>query len=122
MSRYYYIDFAIRNDFKEINSEEIKEFVKDGKATENWIFMQIDASIRYAFNKYGMPVPKYVFVNRSWKQTGEMYLTIIRDNLKNEKEALFWNVNKMYVQDELNHQAWANSDPDEGIVYKFDII
>ena len=122
MTKYYYIDFAIRNDLKEINPEEIKGFVKDGKATENWIFVQIDGSIRYAFDKYGMPDPKYVLVDRSWKQTGEMHLTIVRENFKNEKEAMFWNVNKMYVQDELNHQAWANSDPDEGMVYKFEII
>ena len=121
-TKYYYIDFAIRSDLSEINPEEIKGFVKDGKATENWIFVQIDGSIRCAFGKYNMPDPKYVFVNRNWKKTGEMNLTIVRSNFKNEKEAMFWNVSKMFVQDELNHAAWANSDPDDGIVYKFEII
>lgn len=121
-TKYYFIDFAIRNDLKEINPEEIKEFVKDGKATENWIFMQIDGSIRYVFDKHGMPDPKYVFVNRNWKRTGEMTLTIVRDNFKNEKEAMFWNVQKMYIQDELNTQAKYNSDEEDGIIYKFEII
>lgn len=121
-TKYYYIDFAIRSDLSEINPEEIKGFVKDGKATENWIFVQIDGSIRCAFDKYGVPDPKYVFVNRNWKQTREMNLTIVRSNFKNEKEAMFWNVSKIFVQDELNHQALANSDAEDGIVYKFEII
>ena len=121
-TKYYFIDFAIRSDLKEINPEEIKEFVKDGKATENWIFMQIDATIQYIFEKHNMPCPRYVFVNRNYKRTGEMTLTIVRDNFKNEKEAMFWNVQKMYIQDELNTQARSNSDEEAGMVYKFEII
>lgn len=121
-TKYYFIDFAIRSDLKEINPEEIKCFVKDGKATENWIFMQIDASIRYIFGKHDMPYPKYVFVNRNYKRIGEMTLTIVRDNFKNEKEAMYWNVQKMYIQDELNSQARSNSDEEDGMVYKFEII
>ena len=120
-TKYYFIDFAIRSDLKDVNPEEIKCFVKDGKATENWIFMQIDASIRYIFGKHGMPYPKYVFVNRNYKRIREMTLTIVRDNVKNEKDAMFWNVQKMYIQDELNSQAQSNSD-EEGITYKFEII
>lgn len=122
MTKYYFIDFAIESDLKEINPEEIKGFVKDGKATENWIFAQIDFSISYAFKHYGMPEPKYVFVNRDYKRTREMKLTIVREDMTNNLiDALYWNVNKPYVQDELNHQAWANSDED-GIKYKFEII
>ena len=121
-TKYYYVDFAIRNDLDDINPEEITGFVKDGKSTENWIFVQIDGSIKCAFDRYGMPDPKYVFVNRNWRQIGEMCLTIVRDNFKNEKEAMFWNVSKMYIQEELSHQAWVNSDVEEGIIYKFEII
>lgn len=121
-TKYYFIDFAIRSDLKEINPEEIKEFVKDGKATENWIFMQIDATIQYVFEKHHIPSPRYVFVNRDYKRTGEMDLTIVRDNFKNEKEAMFWNVQKMYIKDELDSQARSNSDEEDGIVYKFEII
>ena len=120
-TKYYFIDFAIKSDLKEINPEEIRGFVKDGKATENWIFMQIDATIRYVFEKHNIAYPKYVFVNRNYKRIREMTLTIVRDNIKNEKEALFWNVQKMYIQDELNTQAKSNSD-EEGLTYKFEII
>ena len=121
-TKYYFINFAIRDDLKDINPEEITEFVKDGKATENWIFMQIDASIRFAFGKYNLPYPKFVFVNRNYKRIREMTLTIVRENTKNIKEALYWNVMKMYVKDELDRQARSNSDEEDGIVYKFEII
>ena len=120
-TKYYFVDFAIKPDLREINPEEIKGFVKDGKATENWIFMQIDGTIKYTFGKYGMPYPKYVFVNRSYKDTGEMALTIVRDNVNNLEDALFWNVQRIFVQDELNRQAKSNSDED-GLEYKFVII
>lgn len=120
-TKYYFIDFAIRSDLKEINPEKIKGFVKDGKATENWIFIQIDATIQYIFEKHHIPCPKYVFVNRNYKSTREMNLTIVRDNVKNEKEAMFWNAQKVYIQDELNTQAQSNSD-DEGLKYKFEVI
>lgn len=121
-TKYYFIDFAIKSDLKEINPEEINGFVKDGKATPNWIFIQINATIRYVFGKYDIPCPRYVFVNRDYKRTGKMDLTIVRDNVKNEKEAMFWNVQKMYIKDELDSQARSNSDEEDGIVYKFEII
>lgn len=117
-TKYYFIDFAIEPDLSEINPEEITKFVKDGKATENWIFMQIDGSIKVAFGKYGMSYPKYVFINRDYKRKHEMVLTIVRDNFKDEKEAMFWNTQRIFVQEELNHQAWANSD-EEGLTYNF---
>ena len=101
-TKYYFVDFAIKPDLSEINPEEIKGFVKDGKATENWIFMQIEGTIRVVFDKYGMPYPKYVFVNRDYRRTGEMKLTIVRDNINKLEDALFWNVQKIFVQDELN--------------------
>jgi hypothetical protein len=44
------VDFAIHSDLSEINPEEITEFVKNGKATENWIFKQIDFTIGYTFD------------------------------------------------------------------------
>lgn len=120
-TKYYFIDFAIHPDLKDINPKEIVEFVKDGKATENWVFAQIDGTIRFVFGRYNMPYPKYVFVNRNYKRTYEMTLTIVRENVKNEKEAMFWNVQRIFIQDELNRQAESNSD-DEGLKYKFEII
>ena len=120
-TKYYFIDFSIDSDLSEINAEEIKGFVKNGEATENWIFCQIDGSIRCAFGKYNMPYPKYVLVNRNYKRTKEMTLTIIRENFKDEKEAMFWNTQRFFVQAELNRQATANSDED-GMKYKFEII
>lgn len=120
-TKYYFVDFAIKPDLHEINPEEIKEFVKDGKATENWIFMQIDGTIKCAFDRYGMPEPKYVFVNRNYKDTGEMTLTIVRGNVNNLEDALFWNTQKIFVQEELNRQAKFNSDED-GLKFEFVII
>ena len=120
-TKYYFIDFAIKSNLKEINPIEIKEFVKEGKASENWIFMQIDGTIKYTFGKYGMTYPKYVFVNRNYKQIGEMTLTLVRNDVKTLEEALFWNVQKMYIQDELNIQAKVNSD-EEGLKFEFVII
>jgi hypothetical protein len=120
-TKYYFIDFAIRTDLKEINPEEIKGFVKDGKATENWIFMQIDGTIKYTFGKYGMPYPKYVFVNRNYNRIREMTLTLVRDNVKTLEEALFWNTQKIFVQEELNRQAKFNSD-ENGLNFEFVII
>ena len=120
-TKYYFVDFAITPSLKEINPEEIVEFVKDGKATENWIFMQIDGTIRYVFGKYNMPYPKYVLMNRNYKRTYEMDLVVVRENLKNEKEAMKWNVQRMFIQDELNRQAQSNSD-DEGLKYRFEVI
>ena len=118
---YYFVDFAIKPDLFEINPEEISGFVKDGKATENWIFMQIDGTIKCVFDRYGMPEPKYVFANRNYKDTGEMTLTIVRDNVNKLEDALFWNVQRIFVQDELNRQAKFNSD-EEGLKFKFIII
>ncbi len=120
-TKYYFVDFAITPSLKEINPEEIVEFVKDGKSTENWNFMQIDGTIRYVFRKYNMPYPQCVFVNRNYKRTYEMDLVVVRENLKNEKEAMKWNVQRMFIQDELNRQAQSNSD-DEGLKYKFEVI
>lgn len=119
--KYYFIDFAIHPDLEEIKPEEIKGFVKYGKATENWIFMQIDGTIKVVFDRYGMPCPKYVFVNRDYKDVGEMTLTIVRDNFSKLEHALFWNVQKIFVQDELNRQAKSNSDED-GLKFEFTII
>ena len=120
-TKYYFIDFSIHSDLSEINPEEINEFLKDGKATENWIFMQIDGSIKVVFGKYGMPYPKYVFVNRNYKRIGEMKLTLVRDDVKTLNEALFWNTQKIFVLDELNRQAKFNSDED-GLKFEFVII
>lgn len=120
-TKYYFIDFSIYPNLKEIKPEEIKGFVKDGKATEKWMFMQIDGTIKCVFDRYGMPNPRYVFVNRNYKHTGEMTLTIVRDNINNLEGALFWNVQRIFVQDELNRQAKFNSD-EEGLKFKFIII
>ena len=83
--------------------------------------MQIDGTIKVVFDRYGMPCPKYVFVNRNYKSTGEMKLTIIRDNISKLEDALFWNTKKIFVLEELNRQAKFNSDED-GLKFEFVII
>lgn len=73
---------------------------------ETWWYVQVDASIRYAFAKYKLPIPKYVVV----EDEGH-YITfkIYRENIKNPKELKSYNEKCIYVLDELKFQAECNS-------------
>lgn len=94
--------------FKQFFNKETSEFdlkeIPLGRDT--WWYIQVDASIRYAFSKYNIPIPKYVVVEEL-----SHYITfkIFRENIKNQKELREWNKKWIYVFDELKHQAECNS-------------
>lgn len=92
---------------------------------DNWWYLQLDASIRFAFHKYDMPYPEFVFLTNYHVSDGEnnikrVVIRIIRPQIKSLKKAKKWLENYLFVADELKHQAEANSDFD--IEYKFEII
>lgn len=84
---------------------------------DNWFFVQMYWSIRYAFLDYGAPLPKYAYIDKSYEKTKHMDILLIMDDIGS------FNKNKMRqlcIQEELDRQANANSD--EGyMTYKFEI-
>ena len=90
---------------------------------ENWFYVQIDASIKYAFQKYGFKYPKYCIIEAL---THYIIFHIYRDDIKNKKELLEWHNKSRYVLDELKRTAECNSkdeieDPINWIKYEFKI-
>lgn len=100
-------------------SHDIKEFVLKELPLnkDNWFYVEMDASIRTAFMKYGFSLPKYVIIEELSDFTN---ITIVRNDITNEKELSEWFGKHIFVQDELNIQARCNSTED--IEYKFNII
>lgn len=112
--------------FKQIFNKETLKFdlqeIPLGK--ETWWYAQVDASIRYAFVKYQLPLPKYVVVE---EVTHYITFKIFRENIKNPKELQAYNEKLMYVFDELKYQAKCNSldeydDPEYWIKYEFKLM
>lgn len=90
---------------------------------DNWFYVMIDGSIRMAFLKYGINLPKYVIV----EETGDnVKFTIVRGDMVGYDAAKKWKERKIYILDELRIQAEANSfddyDGEKSITYKFEII
>jgi hypothetical protein len=90
----------------------------------NWWYVQVDASIRYAFLKHNLQLPKYVVVE---DVTHYITFKIYRENIKNFKELQEYNKKLNYVLDELKFQAECNSsdeydDPDYWVKYEFKIM
>ena len=73
---------------------------------ENWFYVQLDGSIRYAFLKYHCSLPKYVIIE---DLSHEITINIFRETIKNDKELLHWKEKWLYIYDELDHQAKCNS-------------
>ena len=73
---------------------------------DNWWYVQLDATIRTTFLKYGFPLPKYVVLDELTHYT---IINVFRSSIKNEKELLQWKEKYIYVLDELKHQADFNS-------------
>lgn len=90
---------------------------------DNWFYVQIDASIRFVFNKYGFSYPKYCIVE---KEDHNVIFYIYR-NINNEKDLIDWCNKGAYVIDELKRTADANStdsdsNDDNWIKYEFKFI
>lgn len=98
--------------FKQVFNKETLKFELEeiplGKDT--WWYAQIDASIRYAFLKHNLQLPKYVVVE---EVTHYITFKIYRENIKNLNELKEYNEKLKYVFDELKMQADCNSS-DEG--------
>ena len=94
--------------FKEKFNQSTKQFdlVEIPLGRYTWWYVQVDASIRYAFAKYKVPLPKYVIVEEV-----NHYITfkIFRENIKNLKELQLYNEKLIYIFDELKYQAECNS-------------
>jgi len=91
---------------------------------ETWWYVQVDSSVRYAFAKHKLPLPKYIVVEEV-----SHYITfkIYRENIKNIKELEAYNKKWIYVFDELKFQAECNSsdeydDPEYWIKYEFKLL
>lgn len=89
-----------------------------------WWYVQVDSSIRYAFLKHNLQIPKYVVVE---DVTHYITFKIYRENIKNFKELQEYNKKLNYVLDELKFQAECNSsdeydDPDYWVKYEFKIM
>lgn len=94
--------------FRQVFNKETLEFdlVEIPLGRDTWFYVQVDASIRYAFAKHKIPLPKYVIVE---ELSTETIFKIFRDNIKNPKELKEWNKRWIYIFDELKHQAECNS-------------
>ena len=107
------------------NHKKLKfELVEIPLNKENWFYVQLDGSIRYAFLKYNCPLPKYVIIE---DLSHEMTINIFRETIKNDKELLHWKEKWLYIYDELDHQAKCNSidnedDEENFIRYEFKFL
>ena len=88
-----------------------------------WWYVQVDSSIRYAFLKHNLQLPKYVVVE---DVTHYITFKIYRENIKNFKELQEYNEKLKYVFYELKMQADCNSsDSDEDdywVKYEFKLM
>lgn len=90
---------------------------------DNWLYVQIDASIRTVFLKYNCILPKYAIIEELSHYT---IINLVRDNIKNKKHLLHWYTNRNYIQSDLDiHAACNSTDMDDNgnwIKYEFKII
>ena len=112
--------------FKQVFNQKTLKFdleeIPLGRNT--WWYVQVDSSIRYAFLKHNLQLPKYVVVE---DVTHYITFKIYRENIKNFKELQEYNKKLNYVLDELKFQAECNSsdendDPDYWVKYEYKIM
>lgn len=99
------------------------ELIKIQLNKYNWWYVQIDASIRFAFMKYIGLIPETVIIEPSSHYTT---IKIIRPNFNNLEEINTWLQNRIFVLDELNQQVKCNSidneDNENWNIYNFEIL
>ena len=112
--------------FKQVFNQKTLKFdleeIPLGRNT--WWYVQVDSSIRYAFLKHNLQIPKYVVVE---DVTHYITFKIYRENIKNVKELQEYNEKLNYVLDELKSQAECNSSdeydaPNYWVKYEFKIM
>ena len=88
---------------------------------KNMWYVQLDASIRYAFIDRGVSFPKAVYVEDvNYNGYIVTYIRIVRANLITHEDVMRWVENKIYIMDDLKHQAECNSSDNHQ--YIFEII
>ena len=99
------------------NGEEIK------LTCDNMWYVQLDATIRFVFLKYGVGLPPFVIVNEMLHHTD---IIILRRDISTIEEAINWNDSRVFIYDELKQQANSNSssqeDGENWVKYKIKII
>lgn len=96
------------------------ELIEISLNKDNWWYVQLDASIRFAFMKYIGLIPETVIIEPSSHYTT---IKIIRPNFNNLEEVNIWLQNRIFILDELNQQAKCNStDNEDWVIYNFEII
>ena len=111
--------------FKQVfNKETLKfELEEIPLGRDTWWYVQVDASIRYAFLKHNLQIPKYIVVE---DVTHYITFKIYRENIKNFKELQEYNEKLKYVFDELKMQADCNSsdseEDDYWVKYEFKLM
>lgn len=110
--------------FRNIYNSEICKFELEEIPLnrDNWWYVQLDSTIRYAFLKYNLQLPKYVVLD---ELKHRITINIFRSPIKNTKELLQWKEKFIYLLDELKLQAESNSDEfddEHWIIYEFKLM
>lgn len=77
---------------------------------DNWFYVQLDATVRTSFFKYGFPYPKYAIIE---KHANYMLIELFRQDIKDEKELKDWELKHLFLKYELDLQAKCNSTDEE---------
>lgn len=89
----------------------------------NWWYVQVDASIRYAFLKHHIKLPRQVVIQFCSHYT---YINIFRAPLNTISQIKKWEEKYLWVLDELEKQAKCNSidneDSENWVKYEFKFL
>lgn len=121
-TKFYFISYDTNVKEIPLNDAVHGSRIEKDQQFDNWFFAQMNASIRCAFLSHGIEVPKCVYIDRCYRNSNKMLITIVRNNVNGEKGALKWYKNWFFVLDDLNRAAMANSDFDDDFTFKFRII
>lgn len=92
---------------KEYNSEKGNfELIEIPLNIDNWGYVQLDATVRTAFLKFGFPYPKYAIIENF---SHFMRINLFREAINNENELSDWDMRRGFVESELDIQAKINS-------------
>ena len=111
--------------YKKYFDQEKSDFVYEEISLnkKNWWYVQVDASIRYAFLKHHFKLPRQVVIQFCSHYT---YINIFRAPLNTISQVKKWEEKYLWVLDELEQQAKCNStdneDNENWVKYEFKIL
>lgn len=111
--------------YKKYFNQDKKDFIYEEIPLnkENWWYVQVDASIRFAFLKYHFKLPRQVVITFTSHYT---YINIFRAPINTVNQLKKWEEKYLWVLDELNQQAKCNSnefgDDEDCIKYEFKLL